>query len=361
MKLKQIAVMGLRGFPGVQGGVEKHCEALYPHISGMHFRVYCRRPYMGAVGASYPEINFVTLPSTRIGGFEAVFHTLLSALHASFVSRPQLVHIHNIGPGLFTPLLRLMGLPVVVTYHSVNYEHQKWGRMARGLFRLGEWCTMRFARKVIFVNRRMYNRLSPKYPGKCVYLPNGVNQPQVAESTHYLDSLGLLPRGYVLSVGRLTPEKGFEYLVEAVQKLPADVVLVIAGGSDHDGRYAERLRQLDLQGRVVFTGNVQGEQLAQLYSHARLYVLSSVNEGFPLVLLEAMSYGLPILASDIPATDIPQMRPGDFFAAANAQALARAIEVKLAEPFALQHYDLTPYSWVNIAAQTAQVLRSARK
>ncbi len=359
MALTRIAVMGLRGFPGVQGGVEKHCEALYPLMTGMQFTVYCRKPYMGSEVGNYPDIDFVQLPSTRIGGFEALFHTFLAALHAGLVRRPQLVHIHNIGPGLLIPLLRLLGLPVVMTYHSVNYEHQKWGRLARALFRLGEWCSLRFAQRVVFVNRRMYDHFAPHYPQKCVYLPNGVNPPHLTSRTDYLERLGLTSRGYVLGVGRLTPEKGFEYLVEAVNRLPHHVTLVIAGGSDHDGRYAQRLRELDLHGRVVFTGNVQGEELAQLYSHARLYVLSSVNEGFPLVLLEAMSYGLPILASDIPATRIPQMPQGDFFASANAQALAAALDAKLAEPFAPQVYDLTPYSWANIATQTADLLSSS--
>ena len=100
-------------------------------------------------------------------------------------------------------------------------------------------------------------------------------------------------------MGRLTPEKGFEYLVEAVNKLDEVKHLVIAGASDHDTSYFKMLKQLDWNEKVIFTGFTQGEDLRQLYSHARLYVLSSVNEGFPLVLLEAMSYQLPLVVTDI--------------------------------------------------------------
>lgn len=359
---KEIAIMGMRGFPHVQGGVERHCEALYPLMSGRNFNVYRRKPFLTpeSNATTYPNIRFTDLPSTRVSGVEATVHTLLSALHAGF-SRPALVHIHNIGPGLFIPLLRLMGLKVVMTYHSSNYEHEKWGPVARRILRLAEKLSVRWTNRVIFVNRRLYDKISPLYPDKCLFLPNGVTSSGPTAASNLLERHGVTPGSYILAVGRLTPEKGFEHLVEAVNQLSdPNVRLVIAGGSDNDNAYLNLLKSKDIHHRVIFTGNVYGEELNQLYSHARLYVLSSVNEGFPLVLLEAMDHRLPIIVTDIPATHLPQVPAGAFVPAADAPALARAIAQYLEQNPELQRvdYDLTDYDWQKIAEQTDKVYAS---
>lgn len=347
-----VAVMGLRGFPGVQGGVEKHCEALYPRIDGYRFRVYRRRSYVADETSPWCHISFKDLPSTRIGGFEATFQTFLASLHA-IVKRPALVHVHNIGPGLFIPFMRLFGLKTVLTYHSSNYEHSKWSKAAKAVLRMAERLSVRYADRVIFVNRRQYERLSLQYPDKCVYMPNGVEPASASESTSVLDELRLTPGDYILGVGRLTPEKGFEYLVEAVNKIDSELRIVIAGGCDHDTEYFNKLKNLDVRGRVTFAGNRRSDELAQLYPNARLFVLSSVNEGFPLVLLEAMSHSLPVIASDIPATDIPQLTSEHKFKPADSESLAQCLERTLADGASTVGYDLSEYDWQELAQRVA--------
>ena len=162
-------------------------------------------------------------------------------------------------------------------------------------------------------------------------------------------------------MGRLTPEKGFEYLVEAANKLDEVKHLVIAGASDHDDSYFKRLKQLDVNNKVIFTGFTSGDDLRQLYSNARLYVLSSVNEGFPLVLLEAMSYQLPLVVSDIPATHLIELPSDNYVKAANSEALATGIMNALSKDFELQHYDLSNYNWDTIAQQTLEVYNQVMK
>ena len=123
----KIFVLGTRGFPNIQGGAEKHCEQLYPFMSKeVEVTTFRRKPYVEKnAPQKWENISFVDLPSTKIKGLEALFHSFLSAIYSIF-KRPDIVHIHNIGPGLVTPLLRLFGIKVVVTYHSPNYEHKKW-------------------------------------------------------------------------------------------------------------------------------------------------------------------------------------------------------------------------------------------
>jgi len=355
--MKTVAVIGTRGFPGVQGGVEVHSRHIYTRMSNMHVRVYRRKAFLSPRSAqSFPNIEYVDLPSTRIQGFEAVYHTLLSVIHILF-HRPDVVHVHNIGPGMFTPLLRLMGLPVVMTYHSPNYEHSKWSRLSRWLLRGCEWLSLRYSNRIIFVNKFQMEKYSDRIRRKSVFIPNGIVPAKRSNSTSFLEENSIEAGQYLLSVGRLTPEKGFEYLIQAANRLPQVQQVVIAGTHDHQSSYFEQLVKLDKGKKVVFTGYTTGENLRQLYTHARLYVLPSVNEGFPMVLLEAMSYGLPLAVSDIPGTRQVALNEDDYFEVSNVDSLTRVLERKLADPANLSHpikYDLKKYNWQAIAEETQQ-------
>ncbi len=359
-RMKTIAVIGTRGFPGIQGGVEMHCLNIYPHITEARFRVYRRKPYLTAESrARYANITFVDLPSTRIKGFEALFHTLISVIHIIF-HRVDVVHIHNIGPGLFAPVLRLFGFKVVMTYHSANYEHKKWGRLARALLRLSEWVSLRWCNRIIFVNKFQMEKYPARIMRKSIYIPNGLEQSGAVPETDFLCGKGIEPGNYLLAVGRITPEKGFHFLIEAIQQCAAVSRLVIAGGSDHDSTYLDRLKALDTRNKVIFTGFTAGRNLAQLYSHARLFVLPSVNEGFPLVLLEALGYGLQVVVSDIPATHLMELPTECYFECGNVEQLRAVLTRTLENEQATADYgiDVATYSWPNIAAQTGRVLIS---
>ena len=347
--MKTIAVIGTRGFPGIQGGVESHSYHLYTHMEDVHVRVYRRRAYLTAQSAqTFPNIEYIDLPSTRVKGFEAVWHTLLSVFHILF-HRPDVVHIHNIGPGMFAPLLRLFGLPVVLTYHSPNYEHAKWSAPARWLLRQCEKLSLRFSNRVIFVNKHQMEKCGALE--KSVYIPNGIDPVTRSENTSFLQRHGILKGEYLLVVGRLTPEKGLQYLVDAANRLPQVSQVVIAGASDHDDSYRKQLEQLDKGHKVIFTGFTTGDDLNQLYSHARAFVLPSVNEGFPMVLLEAMAHGLPIVCSDIPGTRQVDLPEQDYFAVGDVDSLAATLSRLLESPDEQHNYDLKQYDWDDIARQ----------
>jgi glycosyltransferase involved in cell wall biosynthesis len=352
--MKTVAVIGTRGFPGIQGGVEAHSYHLYTHMDAVKVRLYRRRAYLTEQSSqSFPNIEYIDLPSTRIKGFEAVWHTFLSVMHIMF-HRPDVVHIHNIGPGMFAPLVRLMGLPVVLTYHSPNYEHSKWNAPARWLLRQCEKISLHCSNRVIFVNKYQMEKCGAL--DKSVFIPNGIDAVTRSDSTSFLDKHGIHQGEYLLAVGRLTPEKGLEYLVQAANRLPQVQQVVIAGASDHDSSYRQQLEKLDTGKKVIFTGFTTGEDLRQLYSHARCFVLPSVNEGFPMVMLEAMAYGLPIVCSDIPGTRQVDLPEQSYFAVQDVDALCTALTRLLDAPAEPQHYDLEKYDWKTIAADTRQQL-----
>lgn len=356
--MTKIAIIGVRGFPGIQGGVEMHCERIYPRVKGdVKFIVYRRKLYLTEKSnEKFDNIQFIDLPSTRIKGFEAVFHTLICCFHILF-HRVNIVQIHNIGPGMFTPLLRLFGFKVVLTYHSANYEHKKWGTIAKMILRFSEFLSLNFASGIIFVNKFQRAKYSDKIKAKSVYIPNGIEKVSHSEHTDFIEKLGAKPKKYILGVGRLTPEKGFEYLVKAVQDIDEIDNLIIAGASDHDQTYFNLLKSLDIKNKVIFSGFTSGENLRQVYSHAKLFVLSSINEGFPLVMLEAMGYKLPMIVTDIPATHLIKLDTENYAKAGDSDDLRTKIRSALKKNEQDIEYNLDAYNWDNVAKQTIEVYK----
>jgi glycosyltransferase involved in cell wall biosynthesis len=322
----KIVVLGLRGFPNIQGGVETHCEQLFTRIAaaGHQVIVLGRKPYMEPALSEYKGVRLVPLACTRGKSLEAFTHTFLGVLKARTL-HPDIVHIHAIGPSLMVPMARLLGMKVVSTNHGPDYARAKWGGLAKAVLRIGESMGSRFSNAVIAISEPIASHLRQTYGCAPVVVPNGVVVHVPSQAQDVLLQHGLQPGRYLFAVGRLVPEKGFHDLIDAFAQagLPG-WKLVIAGGADHEDSYSRRLNQkaASVPG-VVMTGFISGSPLAQLYSHAGLFVLPSYHEGLPIALLEAMSYGLPVLASDIPANRLAGLPADRFFPPGN---LAQATE-----------------------------------
>lgn len=207
---------------------------------------------------------------------------------------------------------------------------------------------------IIFVNKFQMEKYDARIKRKSHYIPNGILDSHPATQQDYIQESGLTPGKYVLSVGRITPEKGFDCLARAFARLNTDYKLVIAGGVETESAYLNELRSILSPEKIVFTGYVYGEKLTQLYTYAGLYVLSSYNEGFPLVLLEAMSYGLDVLVSDIPATHLVDLPADDYFGKGNDEELAEKMDYRLQHP-QRRKYELAPYNWTSIVKRLATV------
>ena len=145
--------------------------------------------------------------------------------------------------------------------------------------KIQRWIAVNGSTAVIFVNKKQMCLFNDKIQRKSTYIPNGVYRKQLATRTDYIEKLGLQPQKYILAVGRITQEKGFDYLIDSyVQSLPHDFKLVLAGGVDHNSSYSSEISERAQKQNVIMPGYVDGEFLRQLYSHARLFVLPSYNE-----------------------------------------------------------------------------------
>lgn len=362
-------MLGLRGFPGVQGGVETHAEHLCPLLVelGCDVTVLARSPYQPAgIGPEWKGVKFVPLWAPKSKGLEAILHSLLGVLYAA-VRRPDILHIQAIGPAIMTLPARLLGLRVVVTHHGPDYDRQKWGRFARFVLRLGERWGMRWSNGRIVISKVIADLVRRKHGVESALIPNGVVLPQIPGSADALAAHGLVRGKYVLLVSRLVREKRHLDLIEAFSRaaLPG-WKLALAGASDHPDAYVlEVMAAAARNPDVVMTGFQKGGALQELYAHAGLFVLPSSHEGLPIAMLEALSYGLLVVASDIPANLEVGLAPDCYFPLGDTDALASRIAHHTGktldenERAALRCRVAEKYDWHCIARQTLDSYRSS--
>ncbi len=354
----KIVVLGTRGIPDIQGGVETHCEALYPRIAqlGHEIILITRSPYVINHATEYQGVRLRHLYAPKIKSLEAIIHGLLGVMVA-FSLKPDVLHIHAIGPALVIPFARLLGLKVVMTHHGADYERQKWGKLAKCMLKLGEKFAARYANQIIVISKTIQQSLKLKYNRDSILIYNGVNPAIKSTETDYLDSLSIKPQQYIIAVGRFVEEKGFHDLITAFATLKnTSYQLVLVGDADHKTEYSEKLIQLAKDNQVVLTGFIKGEKLKQIYSHAKLFVLPSYHEGLPIALLEAMSYGLKVLVSDIPAHIEVNLPDDYYFTLGNTESLANKLHELLISTEGVDYSTLLgKYNWDEITLQTVNV------
>ena len=356
----KIVVTGTRGIPDILGGVETHCEELLPRIAARGYQVIIirRKNYCKDRLTAYRGVTLFDIPNVKRKSFETIIHTLRAIWAAKWRFHADILHIHSIGPALLTPIARLLGLKVVFTHHGPDYEREKWGRVAKFMLRIGERAGCTFANQVIVISSVIDTIIKQKYGRNDAHLIyNGVPPPSRTEHTAYLEELGIEAHKFVFAMGRFVPEKNFHLLIDAFLNLKhPEYKLVIAGDADIEDAYSHNLKLTAKNNGIVLTGFIKGEKLSALLSNAGLFVLPSSHEGLPIALLEAMSYGLPVLASDIPANKEVNLPASCYFRYENpvvdhlCEALARRLNDR-SKPV----YDLSAYDWDRIAERTVAV------
>ncbi len=328
----KICAIGLRGIPDVMGGIETHCEHLYPTLARLDDKldivVIGRSGY--AKPGRFGNVQVVSLWAPRRKALETLIHTPLAILYARLFLHPDLIHLHAIGPGFFAPLARLLGFRVLATHHAADYDRPKWGRFGRWFLKTGEHMIVRFANDVICVSSTIEADLSSRYPSvksRTVTIRNGVPPAQAAGISDHdpLSAFDLVPGGYVLAVGRIDPTKGFHDLIRAYEEAqPQGMKLVVVGGAPPGDAYAAGL-QRGCSGSIIFTGALPAHQVRILYRNAALFVHPSYLEGFPMVVLEAVEADVPLLVTDIPAHREVGLDPSSFFKVGDVETLARLL------------------------------------
>lgn len=354
----KICVIGTRGFPKIQGGIETHCEELYSRIANKfdcEVIVFRRTPYIKDGLSSYKNIRFIDIWIPRNKYLETFLHSLFSTVYTLFL-KPDIAHYHNTGPGVFIPILKLFRIKVVFTYHNISYTQKKWNQASKFFLNFTERICFKFSDYFIFISDTIKDMMVERY--KILdyeIIRNGVVKPSKATSSDYIDSLNLKRHKYIIGVGRFLEEKGFDYLIDSFKMAKVkDYKLVIAGDADYPTTYSLKLKNKALENDVVLTGFIKDEKLQQLFTFAQLYIMSSFEEGLPIALLEAMSYNLDVLASDIQPNLEIGLDADDYFEVGNSVELSRKITEKLENPKTrdFEKKISENYNWDNISNAT---------
>lgn len=358
----KIVVIGTRGIPNVMGGVESHCEELFPRIAklGHDVTVIRRNSYVKDGLLEWNGVRLIGEKAPRLQSFEAIVHTFRAVRRAKKL-RPDILHVHSIGPALLIPYAKLLGMRVVFTHHGPDYKREKWHYMARVMLRLGERLGCKFADDVIVISEEIRQLLKHKY-GRThrVYLIyNGAQSPEKCKFPEYFSELGIQEGKYILGMSRFVPEKNLHHLIMACNKINMrEYRLVIAGDADFETDYTKQLREIARKKGVILTGFIRGQRLQSLLTNCACYCLPSSYEGLPIALLEAMSYGVRVIVSDIPANKEVDLNDDCYFPVGNIDALASKIEQVINDDTPgdnVVEYDMKKYDWDYIAQQVMAV------
>ena len=359
----KIVVTGSRGIPNIMGGVETHCEELFPRIaaSGFDVTVIRRSSYVRDNLTEWKGVKLVDIESPKKKSFEAIIHTFRAINEAKRLGA-NILHIHAIGPALLVPYAKMLGMKVVFTHHGPDYDRDKWGFAAKTMLKLGERMGCMFADDVIVISDVIRNLIKRKYNRtQHVHLVyNGVSQPEICDYPEYFNELGIEKGKYILGMCRFVPEKNLHHLIEAYikvkeQKPDTDIKLVLAGDTDFEDDYSRNLKEMARQNGVVLTGFIKGRKLHSLLTNCRCYCLPSSHEGLPIALLEAMSYGVKVIVSDIPANKEVGLPENDYFPVGDIDAFAEKLSSVIERPLEHVNYDMAKYDWDKIADQVAEV------
>lgn len=367
-----IAMFGHKRVPSREGGVEIVVEELSVRLTEKGHSVTCYnrgghhvsgKEFDNLESQKLDNVNLKTVFTIEKKGLAAVTSSFFASLCCAF-GKYDTVHIHAEGPAAFCWIPKLFGKKIVVTVHGLDWQREKWkGGFGAKYIRLGEKMAVKHADEIIVLSKSVQEYFRNTYNRETKFIPNGVNRPKSQEADLIKKEYGLKKDDYILYLGRIVPEKGEHYLVEAFKKIHTDKKLVIAGGASDTDEYMEKLKKSAAEDdRILFTGFVQGRLLEELYSNAYVYCLPSDLEGMPLSLLEAMSYGCCCLTSDIAECKEVVEDKAVLFKKGNVQDLKDKLQFLCDHEHNVENYKINAadfvckkYNWDKVVEQTEKL------
>ena len=366
----KIAIIGHKRIPSNEGGIEKGVEqhAVRMVQRGNDVTVYNRgghnvfgKEFDGKKLKDYKGIKIVTIPTVK-GAACVPIYSFLATIHAA-ISRYDCVSYRASGSCAMIPLAKLFGLRVVASLHGIDSQRDKWGGFASKYLEFGERMAATKADVCLVLSKNMKQYIDTKYEVNSVLFANGIDKPENHNVDIIKDKYGLEKDSYILSLGRIVPEKGLQYLIKAFKNCKTDKKLVIAGGSESNKDYYNQLLALaDGDERIVFTGYVYGQEVQELYSNSYIFALPSNLEGMANALLEAMSYGNCCLISDIPENTEVVGKYAEWFEKGNVKDLYSKLQYLLNNENIVKEYKakaasyiLSRYDWDKVVDQMLEV------
>ena len=369
----KIAMIGQKRIPSREGGVEIVVDELSTRMAAKGHEVTCYNRGGKHVSEkkikmpnlkNYKGVKLVKCFTIDKKGLAAMTSSFFGTLKILF-SKAEVVHYHAEGPCVWLWIIKFFSKKkIVVTIHGLDWQRAKWGGFATKYIKFGEKVATKYADEIIVLSKNVQKYFKQTYNRKTYFIPNGVNKPEIIKA-EIIKKYGLKKDNYILFLGRMVPEKGIHYLIEAYKKINTDKKLVVAGGASDTDDYYNELKTLAKDNKsIIFTGFVQGKELDELYSNAYIYCLPSDLEGMPLSLLEAMSYGNCCLTSDIDECSEVIEDNGITFKKSNVNDLKNKLEKICKDSKQVfqykskaQDYILKKYNWDDVVEKTIQLYK----
>ena len=374
----KVAMIGHKRIPSREGGVEIVVEELSTRMVKKGIKVTCyNRKGKHALDKSqkvnhikeYKGVKLKSVLTIDVKGLAAMTSSFFGAIKILF-SKNNIVHFHAEGPCAMIPIIKFFSKKkIIVTIHGLDWQRAKWGGFATKYIKFGEKMAAKYADEIIVLSENVKKYFKDTYNRETNFIPNGVNKPEIKDANIIKDKINLAKDSYILFLGRLVPEKGIHYLIEAYNKINTNKKLVIAGGSSDTDTYFNELKEKSKDNKnIIFTGFVQGEELEELYSNAYIYVLPSDLEGMPLSLLEAMSYKNCCLTSDIPECKTVMDNNGVTFKKSDVNDLKEKLQYLVDNVDKVnkykseaQEYILKKYNWDDVVDKTIELYKKEKK
>lgn len=363
---KSVVIIGTRGYPSYYGGFETAVRKLAPFLveAGWDVTVYGRRgSTVDADPARDTRVNTIVT-----GGFETKSVSTLSygftaSLHAAR-AKPDVALVMNVANGYFLPLLKARGIPTLVNVDGIEWEREKWGRLAKSVFHTGAKLSSRFGNRLIFDSKALGARWGRDFNVGGEFIPYGGDIPTVLPVEP-----GLTHRGYVLVVARFVPENTIAEFFDAIDELPAGTPVVIVGSSGYLGEFDQRAAAIASRSpSVQWLGHLSDDQrLLSLWQHAGVYFHGHSVGGTNPALVQAMAASAPILARDT-VYNREVLGNDGHFVAPDAAAIAAALASMLADRDLLESSSTanllraqSHYSWLSVCNGYLEALEALHR
>ena len=368
----KIAMIGHKRIPSREGGIEIVVEELSTRLIQMGHSVTAYNRMGRHVSdknadleahklKNYKGIRIVHVPTPQNKALNAIVYSFFATIRA-VLGNYDVIHFHAEGPCLMLPIPHFFGIRTIATIHGLDWQRSKWGGFATKMLKLGEKMAAKYADEVIVLSLNVQQYFKDTYNRETIYIPNGVAKTEFREPDIISKKFGLEKDKYILYLGRIVPEKGITYLLEAFSQVKTDMKLVIAGGSSHTDDYWNEVKKLTKEDpRVVLTGFVQGNLFSELYSNTYMYVLPSDLEGMPISLLEAMSFGRKCLVSDIPENKEACGDHAMYFHKSNVEDLKNKLQEAIDNPstfksdYEIMNYCYKRFNWNEVTSASVRL------
>jgi len=365
----KISMVGIRGLPPRYGGSETCVDELCRRL---HFNndiiVFCRKHSIlnGQRLREYNGASLVYLPSINNKNLDTITHSFLSILYILFNNTSDIIHFHGAGNSLLFPLLFFSKKKVVITVDGADWERKKWNIIARLFLKMSAFFAVRFGDVIVAdspIAENIYKKRFQNYKEKILYIPYGANIEKIEEDKEILEKYNLKKNNYILFVGRLIPEKGVHYLIDAFKKVSTNLNLVIVGDSEYDKEYVKELKNRS-DNRIIFTSYIFGNKFKTILKNCLFYVQPSEVEGTSPILLTAMAFGKCVIVNGIPENISTIGEAGIYYKKNDIDDLKNKIELLLSRRSLIERYGskalkrvIKNYSWDKISSDYEKIYK----